>query len=128
MGNTSVKMSRVIVLFLLLSIFCRLSYSLFFEGDILVQEKSDHDSNHGTADGVMLADPTKIWPGGYVYYRFDRTFQNPQHQRHVENMMRYIETKANGCVTFEESEVKVDFVSITADGGNKGSGASCLVN
>jgi hypothetical protein len=62
-------MRRFIVLFLLLSLYSR-SYSLFIEGDILVREKTDPESNLETAGGVILADPSKLWASGYVYYRY----------------------------------------------------------
>ena len=63
-------MRRFIVLFLLLSLYSSLSNSLFIEGDILVREETDPESNLETAGGVILADPSKLWPGGYVYYRY----------------------------------------------------------
>ena len=62
-------MRRFVVFFLLLSLY-RLTYSLFIEGDILVREETDPESNLETAGGVILADPSKLWPGGYVYYRY----------------------------------------------------------
>ena len=62
-------MRRFVVLFLLLSLY-RLTYLLFIEGDILFPEETVPGSTLEISEGVKLADPSKLWPGGYVYYRY----------------------------------------------------------
>ena len=68
-------MRRFVVFFLLLSLY-RLTYSLFIEGDILVHVEKDLESDLDIAGGVKLADPSKLWPGGFVYYRCHKLGSN----------------------------------------------------
>eukprot|EP00092_Neocalanus_flemingeri_P032495 GFUD01035342.1.p1 GENE.GFUD01035342.1~~GFUD01035342.1.p1 ORF type:complete len:466 (+),score=61.24 GFUD01035342.1:101-1399(+) len=122
-------MKATIYLFLLLTLVDK-SCARFLEGDILVRSESKDNSNPEISGGVILADPSRLWPGGFVYYKFDRTFQNRNSIKQVESMMNYIEAKFDGCITFENIESsnqwRDDFVSITADGGGKGSGTKCF--
>eukprot|EP00092_Neocalanus_flemingeri_P058471 GFUD01069681.1.p1 GENE.GFUD01069681.1~~GFUD01069681.1.p1 ORF type:complete len:438 (+),score=56.84 GFUD01069681.1:49-1362(+) len=122
-------MKRLISLFLLLLV-VEQSCTQFIEGDILIRKETDLASNQDMSGGVRLADPDRLWPGGYVNYKFDRTFQNRNSKKQVTNMMTYIESKFDGCITFENIESSnremQDFVLITADGGGKGSGTKCF--
>ena len=43
--------------------------STAFIGDILIREKEKDDSNPDVSQGVRLADPSRLWPGGKVYYK-----------------------------------------------------------
>ena len=58
-------MRRFVGLFLLLNLFT-VYCSTFIEGDILIRKETDPFSNMDTAGGVKIADPRKLWPGGYV--------------------------------------------------------------
>ena len=62
-------MNNFVVPFLLLSFF-KVSCLEFIDGDILFRKEIETETNFNIAGGVKLADPSKLWPGGYVYYRY----------------------------------------------------------
>eukprot|EP00092_Neocalanus_flemingeri_P002387 GFUD01002553.1.p1 GENE.GFUD01002553.1~~GFUD01002553.1.p1 ORF type:complete len:448 (+),score=77.44 GFUD01002553.1:123-1466(+) len=123
-------MLKNVPLLLWLSLVAR-SHARFIEGDILVNDDEDLTGNPDILGGAILADPSRLWPGGIVYYRFDRTFQDRINMDKVRQMMTYIETtvqdsEGQSCIIFEENQSKIDFVLITADGGGISSGTKCF--
>ena len=46
-----------------------ISFATFSEGDIFIGEEINVESSLDIAGGVRLADPNKLWPNGYIYYR-----------------------------------------------------------
>merc|ERR1712142_404520 len=67
--------------------------------------------------GVQLADPSRLWPGGKVYYRFGERFQNLEEGKQKERkMMDYLENTLDKCIEFvEASGPSTDYVIVSDD-------------
>jgi len=67
--------------------------------------------------GVQLADPSRLWPGGKVYYRFGERFQNLKGgKQKVRKMMDYLENTLDKCIEFvEASGPSTDYVIVSDD-------------
>ena len=62
------RKGRMILHYLLFFLLIQAGSTSFMEGDILVSSP-DTSSAPGVAGGVQLADPSRMWPDGKVYYR-----------------------------------------------------------
>ena len=62
------RKGRMILHSLLFFLLIQAGRTSFMEGDILVSSP-DTSSAPSVAGGVQLADPSRMWPDGTVYYR-----------------------------------------------------------
>merc|ERR1719348_1007987 len=108
---------RVIFFLFLLLAFIKEGSPSFIEGDILLSTPAQ-GAGQDVSGGVRLADPSRLWPGGKVYYRFDETFKNlAGSEKKVRDMMDYVEKKLDRCIQFVEAKGSSTSYVLVSDEG-----------